>query len=316
MFNFFYVDDRDIAHVSVGRLPLRASGTDPSLPTVGTGEYEWRGFLGRSAHPQSINPASGSIIDWNAKPAAGFGASDDNWSFGSVQRKDLLTAAVGPGKLDLVGLVAAMNKAATQDLRVMDVWPAIADVLKTAPPPTTQVGQAADLLTAWRAAGGSRLDRDLDGWIDAPGAAIMDTAWPLLAKAVLRPVLGGLVDRLPELQTISDDANSQGSSYTAGWYGYVQKDLRTLLGQSVRARFSTSYCGGGNIDACRAALWGALAQACAILAAKQGFDPSAWHESAAPERIDFTTGLLKDTMRWTNRPTFQQVMTFTGHRKR
>ena len=36
-FNWFYADDRDIAMFSSGRLPIRALGTDPALPTVGIG---------------------------------------------------------------------------------------------------------------------------------------------------------------------------------------------------------------------------------------------------------------------------------------
>ena len=44
-FNLFYVDHRDIAFFSAGRLPVRAPGTNPSLPTLGTGKYDWRGFL-------------------------------------------------------------------------------------------------------------------------------------------------------------------------------------------------------------------------------------------------------------------------------
>ena len=34
------------------------------------------------------------------------------------------------------------------------------------------------------------------------------------------------------------------------------------------------------------------------------------------ERIKFTPGLQPLTMRWTNRPTFQQLLEFTGHRAR
>jgi acyl-homoserine lactone acylase PvdQ len=316
MFNFFYADDRDIAHVTAGRLPLRAAGTDPALPTIGTGEYDWRGFLAAKGHPRVINPSSGAILDWNARPAAGWGASDDNWSYGAVQRKQLLAAAVGSGKRDLVQLVAAMNKAATQDLRVIQVWPWISELLDTGPPPSVRAQTAADLVDAWRAAGGSRLDRDLDGKVDAPGAAILDAAWPLLAKAVMRPVLGDLVDRLVALQRVSDDPGPQGSAYFDGWYGYVDKDLRTLLGRSVSNPYSTRYCGKGDADVCRDSLWNALTQAAASLQAKQGSDPTAWAASAAAERINFTTGLIPDTMRWTNRPTFQQVMSFKGHRKR
>ena len=316
MFNLFYADDRDIAHVTVGRLPIRAPGTDPALPTIGTGEYDWRGFLGAKAHPQSVNPASGAILDWNSKPAKSWGASDSNWSYGSVQRKDLLTAALGTGKRDAAQLVAAANKAATQDLRVLEVWPAIADVLATGPAPSRRERTAVDLLTAWRAVGGSRLDRDFDGKIDHAGAAVMDAAWPLIARAVMRPVLGDLVERLAQLHAVSNDANSQGSAYQDGWYGYVEKDLRALLGRPVASPYSQRYCGGGDIDACRNALWAAIAEACTALAAKQGVEPTTWSADARAERINFTTGLLTDTLAWTNRPTFQQVMSFKGHRPR
>jgi acyl-homoserine lactone acylase PvdQ len=314
MFNFFYADDRDIAHVTVGRLPVRSAATDPALPTVGTGEHDWRGFLPVKDHPQTINPTSGAILDWNSKPAAGWGSSDDNWSYGSVQRKELLTAALGLGKRDVTQLVAAANKAATQDLRVMEVWPAISEVLRSAPAPNVRLRTAADMLIAWRASGGSRLDRDLDGKIDHAGAAIMDAAWPLFARAVLRPVLGDLVERLALLHSVSDDPSPVGSAFLDGWYGYVEKDLRTLIGLGVRDQYNARYCGAGNLDSCRESLWSALEQACDILQAEQGFDPTTWRANARPERINFTTGLISDTMAWTNRPTFQQVMSFTGHR--
>ena len=52
------------------------------------------------------------------------------------------------------------------------------------------------------------------------------------------------------------------------------------------------------------------------LAAAQGEDPNAWRADATPERIRFLIGPLSDTMRWANRPTFQQVMEFSGHRRR
>src|SRR5207302_6759457 len=42
-FNWPYIDNRQIGYFSSGRLPIRAPGVDPSLPTLGTGAYEWRG---------------------------------------------------------------------------------------------------------------------------------------------------------------------------------------------------------------------------------------------------------------------------------
>ena len=114
----------------------------------------------------------------------------------------------------------------------------------------------------------------------------------------------------------SDDAGPGGSAYLAGWYGYVDKDLRMLLGRPVRGPFSRRYCGAGVLEACRDALWSALDQAAAKLEAAQGPAPSEWRSDAVAERIRFTSGILADTMRWTNRPTFQELMSFSGHRPR
>ncbi|HZO49405.1 MAG TPA: hypothetical protein VFB26_04595, partial [Gaiellaceae bacterium] len=152
------------------------------------------------------------------------------------------------------------------------------------------------------------------GAVDAPGAAVLDAAWPRLADAVLAPVLGPLVDRLAQLMQRSDDPNPGGSAYIDGWYGYVQKDLRTLLGRPVRGPFATRFCGRGDLAACRESLWAAIADAAAALAKAQGPDAGRWHADANAERIRFTSGVLPDTMRWTNRPTFQQVASFRASR--
>jgi hypothetical protein len=176
--------------------------------------------------------------------------------------------------------------------------------------------QAADLVTAWSAAGGSRLDRDGDGKIDDPGAAVLDAAWTPLATAVLQPVLGNLTTQLAALENPDNKANNNGSSYGSGWYGYVEKDLRSLLGQQVQQPFSRRYCGNGDLAACRDSLWSVLQKAAQDLAAAQGADPAAWRADATAERITFKPGLLTQTMRWTNRPTFQQVGQYSGHRKR
>jgi acyl-homoserine lactone acylase PvdQ len=312
-FNWFYADSKDIAMFSSGRLPIRAPGTDPSLPTVGTGDYDWRGFLTPGQHARAIDPPSDEILNWNNKPAAGVGASDSNWSYGSVQRVQLLQQAVAATqKHTLATLVGAMNLAATQDLRPVALLPELDAVLGT--PPTARDGRLLDLLNTWLQRGAARLDLDGDGKIDDPGAALMDEAYPRIADAVLSPALGGLTTRLAQLVTRSDDANPNGSSYLDGWYSVIDKDLRSVLGQQGQGAFSRRYCGNGDLAACRASLWAALEAADAALTATQGSDVSAWRSDATAERIRFTSGILQDTMRWTNRPTFQQVVTFKSHR--
>jgi acyl-homoserine lactone acylase PvdQ len=316
-FNWFYADDRDIAMFSSGRLPIRAPETDPALPTVGNGDYDWRGFLPFAGHARGMNPPSGAILNWNNRPAANVGAADSNFAYGSVHRNDLLRASVaGRKKHTLVTLTGAMNRSATQDLRVARVWPIIRDVLRTGSAPSARAEAAAGLLDSWRDTGSSRLDRELDGKIDDPGAAVMDAAWPRLADAVMTPVLGPLVDRLAALHGRSDDAGPGGSAYISGWYGYVEKDLRAVLGSEVRGPYSRRYCGAGVLASCRDALWAALDAAAAELEKTQGLAPSSWRADATAERIRFTSGVLPDTMRWTNRPTFQQLMSFSGHRPR
>jgi acyl-homoserine lactone acylase PvdQ len=315
-FNFFYIDHRNIGFFSTGRLPVRAPGTNPSLPTLGTGQYDWRGFLKASQHPQDVNPKSGVITNWNNKPAAGFGAADNNWSYQSAQRGDLFKGFKRRSKLHEV--LGVSNRAATQDLRAVEVWPVINRVLSGGPAPDARSRQAVDLVNAWIANGASRLDRDLDGKIDDPGAAVLDQSWDQLAETVLRPVLGdlaapgGLLDRL----MTRDDSprTSNGSAYGGGWYGYVDKDLRSLLGEPVKGAYSRRYCGNGDLAACRASLWAVIQSSADALAASQGTDPNAWRADATAERIGFVPGVLPDTMRWTNRPTFHLLMEFDGHR--
>jgi hypothetical protein len=180
------------------------------------------------------------------------------------------------------------------------------------------------LLQRWTREGSSRLDRDLDGRIDAQGAAIMDAAWPRLADAVLRPVLGDLVGaEASAFGPASGLAGLEGryalppAGQSTGWHSYVDRDLRALLGDRVAQSFRNRYCGGGDLAACRAALWEALDAARAELEAAHGPEPEAWRADATRERIRFVPGLLPTTMRYTNRPSgIQQVVSFRGHRPR
>jgi len=147
--------------------------------------------------------------------------------------------------------------------------------------------------------------------LDALGE-VLDLRGERLVLAHAEPQLGDLAS----LITRDNRANNQGSSYGSGWYGYVDKDLRMLLGREVRGPYSRRYCGAGVLATCREALWAALDASAAELEKTQGPAPSSWRADATAERIRFTSGVLPDTMRWTNRPTFQQLMSFSRHRPR
>lgn len=304
-FNWAYIDNRHTAYFSSGRLPILAPGTDPSLPTLGTGKYDWRGFLSLAQHPHEVAPPASVLLNWNNKPAPGWGAASDNYNYGPIYRVTLYRGF--HRGMRAANDVSIMNRAATEDLRGVELWPVIRRVLAGGRAPNTLARRAVGLVSAWVAHGASDLGDNATGKIDDPGAAIMDAAWNGIARAVLKPVLGNALTA----ELASMNAPDSTPSFDGGWYGYVYKDLRTELGMPVRGRYSRRYCGNGSLRACRTALWAAIQGAVTQLAAAQGTNPAAWRATAS--RITFIPGLIGYTMRWTNRSTFQQVIEFTGH---
>jgi hypothetical protein len=235
---------------------------------------------------------------------------------GALQRVDLLLNNLGHGgNLTPERVVSAMNAAATQDVREMTFEPVLSKLLHGGHAPSARDAQMLSLLDAWHSHGGSRLDRTDPsgiGKITDPGAAIIDTAWPSLANAWASSVLGSKLSG--QLAGFVSQYDLPPSGQYTGWHIYMDKDLRTLLGEHVRGKFAVRYCGGGSLKRCRTQLWSALNRAGNELAASQGTNPSAWRSDATRERISFVPGLLPFTMRYTNRPTgIQQVLSFGGH---
>jgi hypothetical protein len=123
------------------------------------------------------------------------------------------------------------------------------------------------------------------------GEAILKAAWSGLVEADLSPVLGPLWSEIP----------GDGMSY-------LVEDLSDLLHLPQRAHYSRVYCGDGSLAACRASLWAAIQSAVNGLRHSQGTDMAAWRQQ--PAAITFLPGVLGRTIRYTNRPTFQQVVWF------
>ena len=203
-----------------------------------------------------------------------------------------------------------MNLAATQDLRVVRVWPSIRDVLARGTRHADVRAAAALLVDDWLAAGGSRLDVNLDGKIDAAGAAVLDAAWGAARERCSRA--RARAELVPSSRSsIRDDAplGPSGSSAYSGWWSYVDKDLRALLGRPVTGPFGTRFCGGGDVATCATSLWAALDAAAATLEASQGTDPPPGAPTR-PRSGSVRAGHPPRTMRGTNKPTFQQAITF------
>ncbi len=307
-FNSFYANATESTFYTAGAIPKRPTGVNPTLPVSGTGRYEWKGLLPASQHPQVVNPAGGAIINWNNKPAANFPAGDDRFgNEGGIQRVQLLNSEVSRyAKPTLANVLASANAAATEDVRANQFWPTLKAMLAKAPAPDPLSQQMYDLLDKWSAAGGSRVDADLDGKIDDPGAPILDAAWDGLANAAMCDRLGTkLCTQLNGL--ISRYDTPPGGQYS-GWHQYMWKDFRTILGQPVKGKYSLKYCGRGDATACATKLWAALSAAGAKLAGEQGLDPTKWRENTT--YVNYTPISLFN-MQYTNKPSgIHQVMTF------
>jgi Penicillin amidase len=292
-FNWAYVSRRGTAYFTSGLLPVRALGLDRRLPTLGTGAYEWRGFLPRSRHPHAKSGPGGLLLNWNNRSAPGFMHGDDQ-GFGSIHRVEMFNR--WPASVQITDNVGIMNRAATEDVR-SPVWPVVSRVLArgTAPDPRDQ--QVVDILDDWVGRDAPRLDADNDGNYDEAGPVIMDALWRPIANAVMSAVFGPLLTDLNNVRSLS---GLEGESY-------VDKDLRTLLGDPVVGPFNLSYCGDGVLSACSDSLWQTVHQVADDLTTQLGeADPSLWRKPAS--RTGFIPGILPDTFPTTNRPTFQQVL--------
>ncbi|MBB6629374.1 penicillin acylase family protein [Nocardioides sp. KIGAM211] len=324
-FNWFYADDQDISYYSSGLLPKRANGVDSDLPRWGARKYDWKGWLSYAGHAQQTNPKRGYLVSWNNKPAPGFGAADDNFSYGSVYRslalEKRLQAQLRRGKLTIEQMVGVMSGGATADSRAASTLPLLLRVIGKDP----RTAAARTLLKAWVADGAERVDRDRDGaYAHQAAIALFDDWWEHGRKSVAYTVLrGGLGSKLVhQLPQKLDDHPRQGigSSFNGvAWYGYVNKELRSVLGQRVAAPYDVSYCGRGKRAACRSALRASLAAAVTRMLKEQGVTKvgDLTYDKSEDDIRSVTAGVVGvRPIDWQNRPTFQQVVEFTGHRPR
>jgi acyl-homoserine lactone acylase PvdQ len=302
-FNWGYVSRSDVAYFSSGYLPVRARGLDRRLPTWGTGEYEWQGFLGENEHPHAAQGPAGRILNWNNQSAPGFMHGDDA-PYGSAHRVDLFDQ--WPDQIALTDVVGVMNRSASEDVR-SPAWPVVSEVLSGAEAPSELAAEVVAILDAWVADDAPRLDADDDGLFDDAGPTIMDALFEPLAAAVMRPVFGNLVAELDDIRSLGGNPDGASVSTPAG-ASYIYKDLRTLLGKDVEGEYNLSYCGEGDLDECRDSLWQVVDEVSRSLAAEYGDDPNTWLREGF--RNSFQPGLIPDTFRYSNRPTFQQVLEF------
>jgi hypothetical protein len=161
---------------------------------------------------------------------------------------------------------------------------------------------------------------------------IMDAWMETMPKAVFGPAMGDALFKLYDDHHSPDTPNSfhgqthshLGSSWEEGWFGFLQKDLRTVLKRPVKGRYAVRWCGRGSPARCRRALESSLRAALAVDPAKLYDDPTVagkcgkMDQQACYDALRYRPlGVVTQPLEpWQNRPTQQQVVEVQSHRPR
>jgi acyl-homoserine lactone acylase PvdQ len=333
-FNWFYADDEQIAYVNSGANPKRPRNTSPEFPVRAKPKFMWRGWNPDLAtfkreplrrRPQVIDQRF--LTSWNNKQARGY-RNDAIRDYTSIYRSDPLDDRIkeqiaGAGKMSLVELINAMEDAGTVDLRGSHVLPWALEVIGE--PSDPEQAAAVEVMHEWVETGAHRRDLDDSGEYDhAEAVKIMDAWWPLWVERQFEPTLGELHETfIGSGAAIHDAPRAQGSAFQGVVYGFAEKDLRTILGEKVRGRYSRTYCGEGDLAKCRTLLRETLEQAAATSFEDvygttgctffNGTAATPQMCGDAVDSVDLTLAAVPK-FHWINRPTFQQAVQYPSGR--
>jgi acyl-homoserine lactone acylase PvdQ len=325
-FNWFYVDSQHAAYYVSGKDPIRAKGVNPNLPTWGTGDAEWRGFLPASKHVHETDPKQGFFVSWNNKPAPAFSAADDQYGYGPTYRSTMLVNQLKlelkktHDKLTRADVVKAMETAASQDLDGLTVLPKLLSYVKGHKEPAG-VAKMLKALAAWHADGAHRLKAHPTSkqYQQHAAVAIMDELEPSLIEAVYNRLFaadglngsgstasGYSVFPMGFVDTPNGGGSRHGSSYDGGWEGYMEKTLEQLNGQHPVDPFTAvvtkKWCTSGPAS-CRAAINKVLRETYKTLKKENGTATvTAWTKDSALIADQSASGNAKETM-----PEFDQI---------
>ena len=328
-FNWFYVDDRDIAYYcSRPAAAARGRASTRTCRAGATPRYDWQGFLPVDDHPQQTNPPSGYLSRWNNKQAPGFSAADNQWGYGPVYRSLRSTDRMadagrrrrgdddGPGR-------RRAGRRHRRPPRRLTLPPAARRRSATTPRSPTPSRCCA----AGRSAAPTGVDRDRDGAYEEQAAiALFDELVGAgrrhrraSRRTVLRGTLGDLVDELPQRSTTTrgrawarrgtaspGTATSQGPAPCVRRHGPGRRARRPTAA-AARWRPAAPTCG----RRCRRRSTGRSPSRASRRSAELTYDK---HRTTSGRRPPGSSACAP--IDWQNRPTFQQVVNYQDHRPR
>jgi penicillin amidase len=266
--SIYYADRAgNIGYLYTGRYPVRHPAQDPRLPTPGTGEREWQGFVPARKNPRVLNPAAGYIANWNQQPARGWANPDHYTPWGSADRalelSSYLEALPRIGRDDAAALI---KHASFVDVNQRYFRPQLLDAIAQVNPDDARLQQAAKYLAQWN---GLREDPDANGFYDQPGQVIFE-AWltEMLATTFPKERLGSAS---AAMQYTYPNGIAMGSSLNVPWGAKVLKHV--LDGDASGLPLGQDYLAG---KAPTVAMVEALNKALTKLEQAQGTDMQAW----------------------------------------
>lgn len=181
-----------IAFWEAGSMPRLPSGVDPRLPTPGTGEYEWRGFLSPNEYPHMRNPKQGYFHTWNSKVTT-WSREGDDARIGKTFRTWLGNElAAGNDSMTLLDMQEVNRKlfnamGARDRTNTSPAFFAPYVRAAVAHADDTEVRRAAALMLSFN---GRYEDLNGDGLYDNPGLTIFRTWLQVAPRVIFGPDMG------------------------------------------------------------------------------------------------------------------------------
>lgn len=184
--NIFYINQKNQpAYFHSGKYPVRADGVDLRIPSYGTGQTEWQGFLPFNELPESRLPSRGFYADWNSKPSHDWNNGEKSYLWGSQNRVDAIRRYIDIndkftfGDLDVIDRVISYT-----DIYAVNIKPLLVEKLSSSE--DADVIEASGLIGDWD----NRPVISEDGVFLPPGGVIFHEWMKEFAKRVC-PELDG-----------------------------------------------------------------------------------------------------------------------------
>ncbi len=165
-------EDGHIAHWHAARLAIRPKGPDPRLPTPGTGEYEWQGWVPFAEWSKIKDPAEGYLHVWNNQATAAT-VYGDAYRWGATFRNylahDLIKAKSSISMDDLKEINRQVGSGWSGTDTTLTGPKFFAPYLKQVVAGNPRLERAVEQLSAWN---GIYEDLDKDGYYDHVGVTV------------------------------------------------------------------------------------------------------------------------------------------------